>query len=496
MSSPNEPENSAQPERLPSPAPRAGRPLWVEILLAQLAVLLLVVLGFGGTVYGLLRQSIYREAEADLFAAAQLIERDLASGQPATQLEISRTYWHRFGPAPRDRAYFVVWQAAGKLLADSGDVPKQVTPAKELPKRGGPRPYATRWQAGDLQVIARGPRDEQILIGRPLGKEQDRLRNLLSTLALIGLAALAIGGLVAWWLARRITQPIEQLTQTAEQISARQLDQRLPSPTSSTELLSLATVFNRMLDRLQGAFQQQTRFTSDASHELRTPVTVILTQAEHSLARPRSSDEYRAALDTCLRAARRMKRLVDDLLLLARADAGRLQPRREVCDLAEVARTTLAWLEPLASEQKIQLMSQLTSTLTAGDAQQLGQVVANLVGNAIQYNRPGGEVQVTTATEDGWALLRVRDKGPGIALADQSRIFERFFRADQARTVPSDSTAAASGQGTGLGLSIVAEIVTAHGGTILVESSLGDGSTFTVRLPLEDEAAEAKLKSS
>ncbi|WP_425618392.1 sensor histidine kinase [Anatilimnocola sp. NA78] len=478
MSFPSKP--APQPEAaLPSPALPASRPLWLEVLGAQLAVLLLVVIGFGVTIYGLLRHSIFREAESDLFAATQFIFRDLTSGTSAQDLEISRTYWHRFGPAPRDRAYLAVWQPTGELLATSEHVPQNLKPVDRLPPRDGPHPYTARWQNGDLQVFVRGPADEIILLGRPLGKERDRLSALLVTIFFISCAALLIGGLAAWWLARRITRPIEGLTTTAEQITARQLDRRLQVTASSRELQSLAFVFNGMLERLQTSFQQQTRFTSDASHELRTPVSVILTQAEHSLARPRSSEEYCLALETCLRAARRMKRLVDDLLLLARADAGKLQARRETCDLAELTRHTIEWLNPLAAESGIQLTTSLSTALIVGDPQQLGQVIANLVSNAIQYNLAQGEVEVTTTTDQGWGVLGVRDTGPGIAAADQPRIFERFFRADPARTA-----SPTAGQGTGLGLSIVAEIIAAHGGTIDVASTPGSGTTFTVKLPL------------
>jgi heavy metal sensor kinase len=456
-------------------------------------VLLVVVLGFFAVAVGLVTQSVYREVEADLFAAAQLIARDLASGEAARNLEISRTYWHRFGPAPRDRAYFIVWNRAGAEIARSEGFAGRVTrdralAGRELPRREGPRPYLTRHDDGELQVLARGPQDELILIGRPLGKERDRLRGLWLSLLGFGSVALVLGAAVSWWLAWRVTRPLEQLTQAAEQISPRAWGDRLTTRAGNSELQRLTLVFNQMLDRLQQAFEQQTRFTSDASHELRTPVSVILTQTDHSLTRPRTNEEYQAALETCRRSARRMKHLVDDLLLLARADAGQLPLRRVLVDLAEVTASTIAWLQPLAEERGVRLSAELTSTPVQGDAQQLSQVVANLVTNAVKYSPAAGEVRITVAREadpsNAWAVLRVRDQGPGIAAEDQPRIFERFFRGDRART--NDSTDARLGPGIGLGLSIAAEVVAAHGGSISLLSESGPGATLEVRLPLAE----------
>lgn len=494
MSSPNSDPPLTPPQATPPDVAKAPtalsrarallsreRSLRTELLIAQLAVLLLVVLGFGGAMYFMVRHSVYREAEADLLGAAQLITQDLNIGGPKDRMQIARAYRHRFGPAPRDHAYFAIWSPRGELIGGSDPLPPHVRPLDHLPPADGPRPYFAQAIHHDFEVIVRGPHGEQILIGRPLAKEQDRLGRTLFAICTTGALALALGGVAAWWLARRIVRPIEQLTQTAEQISARRLDQRLQLEPTTAELTRLAAVFNTMLERLQASFAQQVRFTADASHELRTPVTVILTQAEHSLARPRETEEYRGALETCVRAARRMKRLVDDLLVLARADAGRLETQKAPGDLAEIARGALVWLEPQAAEKQVRLASQLQTTPLCCDATQIAQVVTNLVTNAIEYNRAGGEVFVSVHPRQQQAVLTVSDTGIGIASEDQARIFERFYRADKARTHR-------AGAGTGLGLSIVTEIVASHGGTVDVVSTTDQGTTFTVTLPLESRA--------
>lgn len=340
-----------------------------------------------------------------------------------------------------------------------------------------------------MEVIVRGPEGQQVLVGRPMAKENDGLRRLLFAVCLFGLLSIAAGAIGAWWLARRIIQPLEQMTHTAEQISFRHLDQRLVTDCASNEVTRLGTVFNTMLDRLQAAFQQQIRFTADASHELRTPVAVILAQAEHSLSKPRTSEEYCQALETCTTAASRMKQLIDDLLILARSDLGRLELRRVPVDLAEVVRGSLSLLEPLADERKVGLSSQLLPASVDGDSLRLGQVVTNLVTNALRYNRPGGTVSVSVFTRGDRSWLVVADSGIGIPLADQQRVRERFYRADPARTFGDN-------QGTGLGLSIADEIITAHGGTMEIMSQPGHGTTVSVQLPAVNVSGSEAARST
>lgn len=476
MSSKRDEDSAMSSPTNPRPEAHGRRSLLTELLLGQLAVLLLVVVGFGSAIYGLAWHSIYREVESDLLGAAQLLERTLREGGELSLETLGPTYWHRFGPAPRDQAYFVVWDSLGEAITRSDRLPEDVEPLERLPPASGPRPFVTRTKPGRIELILRGPQDEQILIGRPLGKENDHLRTLLFRVCLVGTLAIAIGCGAAWWLTRRIVRPLALLTQTAEHITARRLEQRLSLQSSSQELTRLALVFNNMLDRLQASFQAQVRFTADASHELRTPVAVILAQAGHTLARTRTEAEYRQSLHTCQEAARRMKALVDALLLLARADSGQLKPPLIQCDLATIAEEVLAGIQPLAAEQQVQLTSDLRSTPLVGDPTQLAQLVTNLVTNALKYNRLNGEASVLVHSEESQAVLVVRDTGIGISEVDQRRMFERFFQADAVRTHQ-------QGQGFGMGLSIVDEIVAAHGGCIEVVSELDLGTQISIRLP-------------
>ncbi len=225
------------------------------------------------------------------------------------------------------------------------------------------------------------------------------------------------------------------------------------------------------------------RFTADASHELRTPLTVILTQVELALSRPREATAYRESLQACGRAATRMKSLVDDLLTLARADSGKLELRAEPIDLARIAEGSVALLQPLALERGVRILREINPAPLNGDPERLGQVITNLVSNAIQYTQPGGKVVISTRCDGSSALLIVEDTGVGIPEIDLPLVFDRFHRVDSARSRGSG--------GSGLGLAICQGIVKAHGGEIAVASTLDHGSRFTVTIPMQNRNRDA-----
>jgi heavy metal sensor kinase len=316
----------------------------------------------------------------------------------------------------------------------------------------------------------------QILVGRQIGRERNELRRLLAWLSATGLGILALGLLWAWFLSRRILAPIEQMTGAADRISASNLSERIDEPGAKSELGRLAQVLNRMFGRLEASFERQASFTADASHELRTPISVVVAQSELALASPRSHAEYQEALEACYRAAKRMEALVEGLLTLARMDAGQPENHQESVDLRAVVESSVVLLQPLADQKQVELTCDLQTVQVAGDAARLGQVVANLVSNAVTYNREGGRVRLQLVAEGHQAILTVSDTGIGIGETDLPRVFERFYRVDKART--------GNRGGVGLGLAICREIVRRHGGTIDVASVIGEGTTVTVRLPL------------
>jgi signal transduction histidine kinase len=237
----------------------------------------------------------------------------------------------------------------------------------------------------------------------------------------------------------------------------------------------LCHTLNDAFARQETAFARQTRFTADASHELRTPLSIIRTHIDLALKRERTPEEYREALQTCLRSAERMSSVVQGLLTLARADSGADTFARDEIRLDSVVRAVVESLQAAADERQIALHLDLAPVVVWGDGDRLADVASNLVSNAVRYNRPGGQVTVTLLDEAGDAELRVADTGIGIPAPARARIFERFYRVDDARS-------RAAG-GAGLGLAITRWIVEGHGGTITVEDRPGGGSLFVVTLP-------------
>jgi two-component system, OmpR family, sensor kinase len=317
------------------------------------------------------------------------------------------------------------------------------------------------------------PMGETVVVGRSIAPELRELRSIAWMLTGVGAGILLLGLVGGWWLASRAIRPIEDISATAVKISGGDLAQRINVGETESELGRLASVLNSTFARLDAAFAQQRQFTSDAAHELRTPVSVMLTQTQTTLNRERSVVEYRETVESCQRAAQRMRRLIESLLELAKLEAGQQPMRQARFDLGHTARDCVALIEPLAVARHVKITCNVTPLECLGDSERLAQVITNLLTNAITYNKENGEVRVEGEKKDGSVILRVSDTGMGISAEDLPRVFDRFYRVDSSRT---------SGN-TGLGLAISKAIVEAHGGQIEVTSQPNAGTVFTVRLP-------------
>jgi heavy metal sensor kinase len=370
--------------------------------------------------------------------------------------------------------YCAVWLRDGKLLKASTNAPADLP----CPERVAPdsRMHA-RMRETFREAYHFTEQGDCVLAGRSLTAISSAMRRFAGLLLAAGGGVLALGLGGGWWLAGRAIRPIDQISAAASRISAGNLSERINVAGADNELGRLAGVLNSTFARLEAAFAQQAQFTADASHDLRTPLAVIITEAQTALARERSAAEYRETLEGCLVTAQQMRRLTESLLELARFDAGQESMRREPFDLAQVARDCVELVRPLAERRGIDLGCELAAVQCQGDAERLSQVVTNLLTNAIQFNREQGKIRVSLEANGSRALFQVVDTGEGIAAEDLPHIFERFYRADKSRS-------RAEGR-NGLGLAICKAIVDAHGGSIEVASQVGSGSTFTVKLPLK-----------
>jgi heavy metal sensor kinase len=419
-----------------------------------------------------------------------------------TEIEVPVSIANRYGngdvadprdPSDPDAPYYVVWdydRGVVKTSRKNQDVPD---PAGRPAIVQGPPPNpafiaaqaVSIRQRGDFrEAYLNGPAGSRVLVGRSIRPDESELARIAWLLAGTGATLLVIGLAGGWVLSFRAIRPIRAITAAAQEISASNLSRRIDTADTDSELGTLAAVLNDAFARLESTFQQQVRFTADASHELRTPLAVIHTHTQLALSRERSPEEYRKTLETCLRASTRMKGLVDSLLVLAKADAGRLTLDRQHVDLATIVEDSLTMVMPLGEERGITLVPDLQPAKVYADPGRISQVVINLLTNAIRYNREQGSVRISVRSDGASALLAIADTGVGIPTASQAHLFERFYRVDEARSREQG--------GSGLGLAICKSIVEAHGGTIGFESQEGVGTTFTVRLPGEQFSTSEK----
>lgn len=455
-----------------------GLPIRVRLTLWYVALLALILFAFSGFLYISLSRGLREQQEATLRAAAAQLQTsvDFENGRPRLGGVA--------GQLPPDVAV-ALYDPKGQLLLDGAPrwAASPLAGARGQAARGEVT-FATVQQGTDeawrvliVPVQENGRTVAVLEVGRP----EDELRAALGQLLLLmGLAVpatlvLAAGG--GLFLAQRALSPIDRITRLARRIGAEDLSRRVGMVSSNDEVGRLAETFDAMLERLESAFQRERQFTADASHELRTPLSVITSQVDVTLERPRSAREYQEALRVVGGEAERMRRLVSELLILARADSARERLELEPQSVDELACEVAEELQPLARARGIRLgLGRVEPAVVMGDQTRLMQLLFNLTDNAIKYTPAGGNVTISVERRGGSVALAVADSGIGIAAPHLPHLFERFYRVDKARS--------RSEGGAGLGLAICDWIARAHGGRIEVASAPGRGSIFTVHLPL------------
>ncbi|MBV9328061.1 MAG: HAMP domain-containing protein [Chloroflexi bacterium] len=443
--------------------------LWYVLLLA------LILAGFCTFIYLRLLRDLYSEADRLLLDEARGLSTALQTDDPANVAGL-------LDDVPAGTIVVVADTDSGGVLASQSGSTQAAADLRAMPLQPATDAQVQSvtlagddtWRLATLTVSDANNTRWIVRVARSDRDVQAALRQLLAQMAfavpLVLLLAIASG----LFLAGRALDPIDAITRTAAQIGAEDLGKRL-GLRGRDELARLAATFDSMLDRLEKAFEQQRQFTADASHELRTPLAMLMSQIDIALERPRSPDQYQQTLRSMREDVAELSRLVSELLMLARAEAGQEPLASDRLDLAEIASGVANSMEPLASARHVQLVARdCGDTPIVGDETRLMQLVVNLVDNAIKYTPPGGVVTVATRHEPGWAIVEVADTGPGIQPEHRQRIFERFFRSDTARS---------RGGGAGLGLAISRWIAEAHGGEIRVECGPTGGTSFSVRLP-------------
>ncbi len=448
-------------------------------------VLVCIMILFAGVLYVVmsraLQEHVDRSLEEAAVAAARSLEEhrfgpylllgDLTQSFP--RLALIDKFFHIFGPQGR-----ITLQSAN---VSTRNIPLSQT-ARDAALQGRGTFETIRFQDEiPIRLLSYPIRHGDALVnivrvGTSLRPGENMLSRLVFVLLIGAPLAVAVSIWGGWFLAGRALRPVDAMTLTARRITGGDLTQRIHT-TSKDEIGRLASTFNDMISRLEISIRQTRQFSADASHELRTPLTIIKGEAELALRKARSPDVYREVLESNLEEIDRMSRIVDELLFLSRADLGEVTMASDPVPLDALVREIHSQAMVLGQERRIEtVLERVDPARVSGDEWRLRELLLNVVDNAVKYSPPGGVVHISLTTTRDRALVCVRDHGIGIAEEDQLAIFDRFYRTDAAR--------AHAQQGTGLGLAICKWIVEAHHGSMTVESAPGQGSRFTISLPL------------
>jgi len=454
-------------------------PIRLRLTAWYFAVLAVVLSAFGVSAYLEMRHSIHKTVDEELVIRAegvhQLIDRDIQRG--------------RKDDLPDGLQEHTELRAGGALMQVSDEQGNWLYRSSVMSDYGVPIPATLRKRPIDFmggtvplrvwsEKVQAGGQSYLIQVAFEMDDFYEALDHfaLLLFISIPSLLLCAAAG--GYWISTRALAPVDQITQTARTISAQNLSSRLVVPNTRDELQRLSETLNGMLGRLEAAFKKITQFTADASHELRTPVAVMRTRAELSLRKARSADEYRDVIAEVLTELEKTSGLIEQLMFLARADSGAETLHFSHTNVAEVLREACHQGSALAEAKQIAFQEKISgdSLWIQGDASSLRRLFLILIDNAVKYTPASGQVEVSLQRNDGYAVAEVRDTGIGIAETDLPNVFERFYRADKARSRESG--------GVGLGLSIGRWIAEVHAGTIEVHSAPGRGSTFQIRLPI------------
>lgn len=446
-------------------------------------IMALALLSFGGGVWFALNHSLYHAIDESLRDRVEGIRQFIEVQTGWLTLAGMQEEFREHSVLGPGGDLFQVADADGNWLYRSDPLYDEHVPLYDVAKLGaGPRFENLLIQGTPLRFLSQNVQVEGhpyvVQVAAPMAEIERGLGEflwvLIPALPLTLLAASAGG----YWISRRALRPVDEITATARTISAEHLSRRLPVPRSGDELERLSRTMNDMMERLESAFKRITRFTADASHELRTPIAVMRTTADVALRGGESADQSEA-LEQIAAELERMSQLVDNLLLMARADSGEAELGRARLDLVETIREACAQTAVLARAKGVCLDVSLPEKAVGltGDRQALRRLFLLLIDNAVKYTPAGGRIEVRLSEGNNAVSVTVEDSGIGISETELPHIFERFYRVDEAR--PRDMC------GAGLGLAIGRWIVEAHGGALLVTSELGRGSVFTVRLPME-----------
>ena len=446
-----------------------------------------ILLAASGVLYLILVSNLRREQDQFLADKVRIL-REMLRQHPEEIGNLKEEVEQTWAPRQYARVYARVLGPNGQIIAESPRMARRLRPqAFPSPVPLSARPeqgvslYSTRGepvraQSAEAQIGLDGRTKGIIQVALDTELAGELLSQYRQTLLVVLSAGLAVCAGAGYWLVRASLKPLRQIAATAQRVRSTSLHQRIDVTGLPAELSSLGVRFNAMLERLEDSFSRLSRFSADIAHELRTPVNNMRIEVEVALGKARSDNEYRETLGSCLEECERVSRIIDSMLFIARAEDPRTQIAREPVDVNRELGLVRDFYEVPAAEAGVELRIDCPPQTRADlDRTLFQRAVSNLVANAIHHTPRGGRVAVTALRHNGELRVDVQDTGTGIDPEDLPHVFDRFYRADRAR-----STAAGN---VGLGLAIVKSIVTLHGGHVAAQSALNRGTRMTISIP-------------
>jgi len=460
-------------------------PLRVRLAAASMLVSGLLLAALSVVSYGVLARWLDDDANTRLTELTEGLHGYLRFDGDEPTIDLNPNDSDQVAFVQEATRYYQIYDAqTGRLAFQSAGLAPlglQLAPAEAQEYASHPRPFDISTDYGRLRisnsVIPGLPGQRYLLqVGVSLRAIDNALERYRRLTLLLALPALFVAAVASWWLSRIALAPLTRLAGVAREIDVSTLARRLPTRGAQDELDDVARAFNETLHRLEHSVGEMRQFSTALAHELRTPLSALRGEIELSL-RGAATDEQRRVLASQIEELDKLKRLIDHLLTLARAEAGQIPLTFSAVNVSELAASLVDQLEPVAQARTIDLRCERSgAVMVDGDAGWLQRLLLNLLDNAMKFTPEGGRVVLRVAQEDGRARIDVRDTGIGMSAEDAGHAFDRFFQADPSRSAPHE--------GVGLGLSLVKWIVERHHGTIAVDSRLGEGSTFTVTLPV------------
>ena len=448
-------------------------------------ILALILVTFCGFVYMYFQSSLQKSIDHKIKSIAEVLSSSMTETHSQSLFgNFERYLENTLGKKPKGK-FIQIIDASGKIGARLNDLEAEAVPVSfttlERALRGE-IVYETietarpRLRMITMPILENKKVTSIVQVGSSLEEFEDTMKRLL--IIMIVSIITATGGtiVVGYFMAKKTMKPVDQIRRTAVKITSSNLDERIELKGRKDELGRLAETFNAMIARLKDSFQRINQFSIDVSHELKTPLTILKGETELALRKERTNEEYKKSLQSNLEEIDRMSRIIDDLLLLSKAETKDIRLNLEKVDLRDLLADVCLNMKIFGENKGVEIIARdLDDIRIIGDELKLRRMITNIVENGIKYGRSGGYVAVSSQKQNGYACINVKDNGPGISSGDIKYIFDRFYRADRSRKRAS---------GSGLGLSISKWIAQAHRGTIEVESTPAAGSLFTIKLPM------------